>query len=133
MSDNFTPPVTRDVVLVLRINAAQVRGDELTAELESAFAAEVDRAEATKVVVDMTAVTYITSTGVRALLSLHQKVKNAAGRVVLCGLGEMVAEVLHLMRFIDASGLRAAPFEVQPDVTAAVLSLLAGRTAAPGG
>ena len=51
--------------------------------------------------------------------------------VVLCGLGEMVSEVLHLMRFIDASGLRPAPFEVQPDVTAAVVSLLAGQPPRP--
>jgi anti-anti-sigma factor len=117
-------PITRDVVLLLTINVAEVRGDELTAELDRAFAAEVDRAEATKVVVDMRAVTYITSTGVRTLLSLYQKLKNVGGRVVLCGLGEMVAEVLTLMRFIDATGLRPTPFEVQPDVAAAVSSLL---------
>lgn len=128
MSENPPPPLTTDVVLVLRITAAQVRGDELTTELERAFAAEVDRVEAAKVVVDMKAVTYITSTGVRALLGLHQKLKNVGGRVVLCGLTEMVSEVLQLMRFIDAAGLRPAPFEVQPDVTAAVASLLAGRT-----
>ena len=47
------------------------------------------------------------------------------------GLGEMVAEVLTLMRFIDASGVRPAPFEVQPDVAAAVTALL--TRPAPGG
>ena len=117
-------PITRDAVLLLTLNVAEVRGDDLTAELERAFAAEVDRAEATKVVVDMKAVTYITSTGVRTLLSLYHTVKNLGGRVVLCGLGDMVSEVLTLMRFIDRSELRPAPFEVQPDVPSAVTALL---------
>jgi anti-anti-sigma factor len=117
-------PVTREAVLLLTVNVPEVRGDELATELERIFAAEVDRAEATKVVVDLKAVRYITSTGVRTLLSLYQKLKGVGGRVVLCGLTEMVAEVLTLMRFIDASGVRPAPFEVQPDVPAAVTALL---------
>jgi anti-anti-sigma factor len=124
MPDSITSPVTCDVVLLLTVNVAEIRGDELTADLERRFAAEVGRTGATRVVVDMTAVTYITSTGVRTLLSLHHQVKKANGRVVLCGLGEMVSEVLHLMRFIDMSGLRPAPFEVQKDLTAAVAALL---------
>ncbi len=124
MSKPTTEPVTPDAVLLLTVNAAEIRGDELTAELERTFSAEVERTGATKVVVDMTAVTYITSTGVRTLLTLYHQVKKAGGRVVLCGLTEMVSEVLHLMRFIDSTGLRPAPFEVQPDATAAVVALL---------
>jgi anti-anti-sigma factor len=133
MSNNPVDPVTRDVVLLLTVNVPQVRGDEITTELERACTAEVDRAEATKVILDMKAVSYITSTGVRALLSLHHKLKNLSGRIVLCNLSEMVSEVLQIMRFIDPSGLRPAPFEVQPDVPAAVISLLTGRPPqAPG-
>ncbi len=124
MSDSIASPVTCDIVLLFTVNASQVRGDEVTCTLEKTFAAEIDRTQAGKVVLDMTAVTYITSTGVRALLGVHQRVKARNGRVVLCGLCEMVAEVLSIMRFIDASGLRPTPFEVQPDVSAAVVSLL---------
>ncbi|HKI38781.1 MAG TPA: STAS domain-containing protein [Gemmataceae bacterium] len=132
MSEHPADPITRDVVLLLKINAPEVRGEELSSELERAFAAEVDRAEATKVVVDMKAVTYITSTGVRALLTLYHKVKGAGGRVVLCGLTEMVAEVLEVMRFIDSSGVRPTPFEVQPDVAAAVVTLLTRSASGAG-
>jgi anti-anti-sigma factor len=116
--------VTCDAVLVLTVSVPEVRGEAVTAELERVFAAAVERTGASKVVVDLTAVTYITSSGVRTLLTLYQKVKAAGGRVVLCGLSEMVSEVLHLMRFIDSSGLRPTPFAVQRDVSAAVLSLL---------
>ena len=123
-----TPTITRDAVLLLTINAPEIRGDEITTELEQVFAAEMDGTKATKVVVDMQAVSYITSTGVRALLSLHHKVKPLGGRAVLCGLNEMVAEVLGVMRFIDRSGQRPAPFEVQPDVAAATVSLLTRRS-----
>jgi anti-anti-sigma factor len=124
MPDPIANPVTRDAVVLLTVNVAEVRGEELTAEMERLFSAEVERSRPTKVVVDMGTVTYITSTGVRTLLTLYHHLKKANGRVVLCGLCEMVSEVLALMRFIDPTGERATPFEVQPDVKAAVLSLL---------
>jgi len=124
MPDSLASPVICEAVLLFTINASQVRGDEVTSALEQTFVDEVDRTQASRVVVDMKAVTYITSTGVRALLSLQHKVKGLGGRVVLCGLCEMVAEVLTIMRFIDATGMRTTPFEVQPDVAAAVVSLL---------
>jgi anti-anti-sigma factor len=125
MPDPSAGLVSRDAVLLLTVHAAEVRGDEITAQLERVFTAEVTRTGATKVVVDMAAVTYITSTGVRTLLTLYHSVKKAGGRVVLCGLHEMVSEVLALMRFIDPAGKHPAPFEVRPDVTSAVCSLLA--------
>ena len=124
MSDSIATPVTCEAVVLFTVNASQIRGDELAAELEQAFVSEVDRTRAARVVVDMKAVTYVTSTGVRALLSLYQRVKALGGRVVLCGLSEMVADVLNVMRFIDTSGVRPTPFELQPDVAAAVVSLL---------
>jgi anti-anti-sigma factor len=124
MPDLSAAAITHDVVLVLTIHAAEVRGEDLTAELERAFAAEVDRTAATKVIVDMSAVTYITSTGVSTLLALNQKVKRAGGRVVLCGLNELVSELLQVMRFIDTTGRRPALFNVRPDVAAAAAYLL---------
>ncbi len=123
MSDPVTASVLCDAVLVLTVNVAEVRGEALTSELERAFAAEVDRTGATRVVVDLAAVRYITSSGVRTLLALRHRVGARGGRVVLCGLSEMVSEVLHLLRFIDATGRRPAPFDVRPDVAAATASL----------
>jgi anti-anti-sigma factor len=124
MPDLSAAAISHDVVLVLTIHAAEVRGEELTAELERTFAAELDRTAATKVIVDMSAVTYITSTGVSTLLALNQKIKRAGGRVVLCGLQELVSEVLHVMRFIDPTGRRPALFDVRPDAAAAAAYLL---------
>jgi anti-anti-sigma factor len=131
MSEPTANLVTRDTVLLLTVNVAEIRGDEMTAALERLFTAEVERIGATKVVLDMGAVTYITSTGVRTLLTLYHHVKKAGGRVVLCRLNEMVSEVLALMRFIDPSGERPSPFEVRPDVTAAVDALLNPHAARP--
>jgi anti-anti-sigma factor len=123
--------VARDLVLILKITAPEVRGDEPCAALERAFTAEVDRSGATKVIVDVSAVTYMNSAGFRALLGLYHKLKKAGGRIVLCGLTDMVSEVLHVLRFVDASRARPAPFEVQPDVAAAVVSLLSPPAPGP--
>ena len=125
MSHPSAAAVSCEVLLVLTVNSAEVRGEEITAELERVFAAEVDRTAATKVIVDLRAVNFITSSGIRSLLGLYQKVKAAGGRVVRCGLSDMVAEVLEVMRFIDPTGRRPSPFEVRPDVAAAAVSLLA--------
>jgi anti-anti-sigma factor len=127
MSEQRADLVTSNVMLVLTAHTAEVRGDDLTAHLERTFAAEVERSKASRVVIDLTAVKYITSIGVRVLLSLYQTVKPGGGRIVLCGLSEMVSEVLQLMRFIDPSGSRLTPFEVQSDAKAAVVSLLTPR------
>jgi anti-anti-sigma factor len=125
MSEANKCPVTSDTVLALSVLAAEVRGDELAEQISRFFADEVDRVKANKVVVDLKAVTYITSTGIRPLLALHHKLKLAGGRIVLCNLHPDVAEILHVMRFIDTAGTHPAPFEVRPDVASAVSSLLA--------
>jgi anti-anti-sigma factor len=92
MSDPIAGAVIPDVILVLTVNVPEVRGERVTAELEQTFSTEVSRTGATKVVVDLTAVTYITSTGVSTLLTLYQQVKAVGGRVVLCGLSETVSD-----------------------------------------
>jgi anti-anti-sigma regulatory factor len=122
--------VARDVVLILTITVPEVRGDEPCVAIERAFTAAVDQSGATKVVVDCRGVSYMNSAGFRALLGLYHKLKGAGGRVVLCGLTDMVSEVLHVLRFVDASGGRPAPFEVQPDLAAAVVSLLGPESVA---
>ncbi len=131
MPDTTADLVARDVVLILTLRVSEVRGDESCAAIERAFTAEVDRSGATKVVIDASAVTYMNSAGFRALLGLYHKLKKAGGRIVLCGLSDMVSEVLHVLRFVDTSGARPAPFEVQPDVAAAVVSLLGPPVSGP--
>jgi anti-anti-sigma factor len=53
-----------------------------------------------RLVVDMQAVEYVSSAGLRVLLRLARKVKEQSGRVVLCGLGPAVRQVFELAGFL---------------------------------
>jgi anti-anti-sigma regulatory factor len=54
-------------------------------------------------------------------LALRKKLKEVGGRLVLCNLSPVVVEMFQTTRLIGSAG---AFFEVQPDVDAAVASLL---------
>jgi anti-anti-sigma factor len=116
--------VAVETILILTISESQVRGDALADELNREFAAAVERSGSTRVVVDLKSVEYFSSVGFRPLLMLHRKVKENGGRVALCNLSQVVNEMLHVVKFIDTAGSHPAPFEVQKDRKAAVLSLL---------
>jgi anti-anti-sigma factor len=83
----------------------------------------VGRHGATRVVLDLGGVQYLSSVIFRPLLQLHAKMKETQGRVVICSMTEVVAEVLQLTRMVSSSGAHPAPFEQQPDVAAAIASL----------
>lgn len=54
-----------------------------------------------KIVLDMSGVTYISSVGLRALLLLYRETKRQEGRIVLCGLTEMVYDTMFITGFLD--------------------------------
>jgi anti-anti-sigma factor len=114
---------TEQQILVLTVTTPQLRGDELADELGAEILDAVARHGANHVVVDLAAVEYLSSVVFRPLLQLHAKIKEVHGRIVLCSMSEVVAEVLQLTRMVSTSGSHAAPFEQQPDVPAAIASL----------
>lgn len=109
--------------IVLTITEAQLQGDPIAEALREDLLAAVDRSGAHSVVLDFGRVTYISSVAFRPLLSLHRKLKQAGGRLILCGMNERVSEVFHVTRLISTSRTSAAPFESQVDVPAALASL----------
>jgi anti-anti-sigma factor len=119
-------PVQAEAVVVLRITTPQVRGDAIAVELSDAFHAALDRSGASKVVIDFKDVEFLSSVGFRPLLSLHQRVKHAGGRIILCNLAPVVEEVLLVTRFIDPTGTLPVPFAVRPDLPSAVSCLFEG-------
>jgi anti-anti-sigma factor len=68
--------------------------------------------------VDLSAVEYISSAGLRVFLMLARKVKDAGGRLVLCGMGGSVRQVFDLAGF-------TALFAVEPSVERGVARLSA--------
>jgi anti-anti-sigma factor len=110
-------------VVVLTISQPQLQGDPISEELRADLLDAVERSGAHHVVLDFQHVTFVSSVAFRPLLSLHRKLKERGGRLVLCGMKDRVVEVFHVTRLVSTTGGSAAPFELQPDAAAAVASL----------
>lgn len=84
----------RDAVLIV---APAGRVDSNTS---GTFEASVlGRAKEPRLLVDLSGVEYISSAGLRVFLMLARKVKEAGGRLVLCGMGASVRQVFDLAGF----------------------------------
>ncbi len=59
---------------------------------------EIDKGE-TYFVLDLSGLDYISSAGLRSMLTLAKKLKSKEGGLVLCGLQEMVTEVFEVSGF----------------------------------
>jgi len=79
-----------------------------SSELEKKFS-EVIESGSTFLVVDMSGLEYISSAGLRVMLSAYKKIKAVNGRIVLCALQEIVREVFDLSDF-------SSLFEIVPSV-----------------
>jgi anti-sigma B factor antagonist len=54
-----------------------------------------------QILLDMRGVPYISSVGLRALLLLYRKTVGLGGRIVLCGLSEMLQDTMMITGFLD--------------------------------
>lgn len=85
--------------------------DTMTApELQSCLMAELQEGEQT-CVIDMTAVRYISSMGLRVLLSHLKTIKAQGGSMVIAGSSKLVGDVFRMSGF-------ASYFEMVPDLSA---------------
>ena len=82
--------------------------------LRDALAAAFARREST-VIVDLSEVTYMDSSGIATLVVAHGAARKSAGRLVLAGLTDRVREVFKLARLESV-------FELAPTVAAALAS-----------
>jgi anti-anti-sigma factor len=74
-----------------------------------------------RLIIDLTHVTYISSSGLRALLRVRRQTQIGGGDVVLCAMNERVAEIFEMIGFNKL-------FRIFPDAAAAAAAL---ATAAP--
>jgi anti-anti-sigma factor len=116
--------------VVFAVRVAEIRGDSLADEMRDEILAAYDRSAAVHAVLDLHAVTFLSSAGFRPFLSLQRQVRARGGRLVICGLRPEVEEVLSVTRLISTTGATPAAFTVQPTVPAAI-ALLYETAAAP--
>lgn len=110
-------------LVVLRVTEPQIMGDTIADALRDELLAHYLQSKATHVVLDMAAVQYISSAGLRPLLALSRQVHAHEGRLILCGLSPDVEGVFKATRLISSGGATPATFGSQPDVPAAVAAL----------
>jgi anti-anti-sigma factor len=110
-------------VIVLRVNEPQVMGDTVADALRDDLISAYDSCGAVHAIIDLSRVVYLSSAGLRPLLTLNRLVRSREGRLLLCGLSSDVEGVFTATRLISTAGQAPATFEKHPTVAEAVASL----------
>jgi anti-sigma B factor antagonist len=90
------------VNMVRRISVVEIIG-----ELDGKTASEAEEQilvlvqPGCQIVLDMTQVTYMSSTGLRLLLLLHRKVSSNNGHIAMLGLSEELREIMDITGFLN--------------------------------
>lgn len=107
-------------VLVLTITREYLEGDEMSRSLRTALLQAVSSAKTHDIVLDFHRTRYVSSLVFPPLLSLRRKLQEIGGRLLLCGLSNVVADVFHTTRLITRDGSFEPVFEIAVDVPAAI-------------
>lgn len=115
---------TEKGALVLAITTPLVMDEKVADELRHDILAALDFKPTPKVVLDFSCVKYISSAAFRPVITLQRRVQELKGRLVLCALSTMAAEVFSISGLIgDSTG--GAPFEAELDLRTALARLAA--------
>jgi anti-anti-sigma factor len=117
-------------VLVLTITCPLLLDEDVVEALQGELAAAVEHHHPRRAVLDFQHVRHMGSAAFRPVISLHRRLRETGGELVLCGLADRVAEVFHLTGLISRIPADRAPLAAEPDVPAAV-ARLAGPGASP--
>lgn len=116
---HHTSRIEQDL-LVIRLTEARLQGDDLADDLNEEMLATVNGTASTRVVLDCEAVEALTTACLRPLLNLRKDLQGKGGRLVLCNLRPLVAEVLTATRLINSGNAAPAPLETAADLPAAI-------------
>lgn len=95
----------KDGILVLYVSG---RLDAVSSpQLEKKVMAAIDAEDSSKVLMDFEKVEYLSSAGMRLLLSTTKKMKNKNGKFVICSITEPVIEVIKMAGFDHILNIRA--------------------------
>ena len=109
--------------LIITLTEGKLQGDALADTLNDALLATVASANSKKVILDMGQVELITTACLRPLLNLRNQLHGKGGRLILCNLKPLVAEVLSVTRLTSTTGTGPVPLESAKDVPAAHAAL----------
>lgn len=116
---HHTSRIEQDV-LVIRLTESRLQGDDLADDLNEEMLATVTGTASTCVALDLQEVESLSTACLRPLLNLRKDLQSKGGRLVLCNLHPLVAEVLSATRLISTSNGGPAPLDTADDVPAAI-------------
>jgi anti-sigma B factor antagonist len=106
--------------VILRVREAQLNNETVVETLRDQLQTLYLQSAAVHAVLDMGAVTYLSSVGFAPLLSLNRQIRERGGRLVLCNLRPDVEEIFTVTRLVDPTGTARTAFLMQPNLAAAV-------------
>jgi anti-anti-sigma factor len=95
------------------------RVDSTTSAALDAHLVGLDRAGERRIVIDLAAVDYISSAGLRVMLALAKRTKDARGALAICSLGPSVRQVFELAGFLPLFAVDATRSSAVARVAAA--------------
>ncbi|HEV3120022.1 MAG TPA: STAS domain-containing protein [Gemmataceae bacterium] len=119
---NLTSRVDQGV-LVVTFTTKQIQDEKLSEAILQELTALIDQHRARKLVIDFQNIKYISSVAFRPLLNIRRKLNELSGRLVLCGLSQVVGDVFYTTKLVSPDGSFAAPFELASDAADAVARL----------
>ena len=110
-------------VLVLTIGLARVATYELAESMGRELIESVRATTPNKVVVELSQIEYMSSVGYGPLISLHGMIRDAGGRLILCGLSPVIRQMFEATRLLINPRSSQSLFEFTDTVENAVAML----------
>lgn len=110
-------------VLVIRITEPNLTGDALADALNEELLATLSGTATTRVVLDFQDVETMGTACLRPVLNMRNHLNSNGGRLILCNLRPLVAEVMTATRLIDSGGTGPVPLETAADISGAIAKL----------
>ena len=102
-------------VLVVTVRRTSIEGEAAAKALGTEIEAALAQTPATRVVVDLQHVRYITSVAFWPLLALRRRLRQQGGRLLVCGLTEGIRDIFLVTRMVSTDGSLNTPFEMAED------------------
>src|SRR5947209_3547581 len=118
-------------VLVLTITQPLLLDEDVIDGLRRDLLDALEYHQANKVILNFQHVKYLASTAFLPLITLHRRLHERRGRLVLCGLSSMAAEVFHITGLVSTETDPGAPFTSEADLAAARARLVRGDASDP--
>ena len=101
--NNLITSIRHDDVLMMRIETEQIKDALVAQDLKYILSHTVKKSTATKFVLDMQNLTFMTSLGCVAFISVKHAIRDKQGRLVLCNMMPFIRKVFRAKRLVQPS------------------------------